>query len=485
MAKKYLIIFTFFLTLIFISTSSFASVIINNNYPVNTSPVQSPVEFNNSTNLQNLFSTEDFNNNTSAISNITSVWPDTSYSDSDYSVVANTFGSALVYNHTSSLYYPIGSPYNDFNYSGPITGIAGASDYDSTGNPIFIELSYQGHIFYYYDNTWGVFNVILPGNGWVSLTANAYGESICGYSTYFIATNINGTAYAWDSDTGYYYIWNEIPSQYPIISTVAGALETSNSCDCLYGLSYSGNVMLLTSSGWQPYGNVSTHDDVSISISFCGYYCQYLYVLSEDNNTSLSVSNNAVSGSTSNTFTQSSGNIDHSGTNEALSIWYNSSSCTNSFYAYQTNGTALVYNSTSSSADITSFDWSVMGTHILTQTYTYSKILYLDDDTANTYYALLDYSHSINISNINSISVYFNNSEPVKEFSYYNSIINSTLNGVKISESVPVLVNMSILPNNAHNTTIYFKLVYYNANKSIYLFYDYKINIINKFSWWS
>jgi hypothetical protein len=425
---------------------------------------------------------------TMANSTLTSVWTDTAYSDYTCTLVSNTLGEIMVYNYENDTGYNISSPYKNIKtYYGTITGIAATSDYDCTGNPLIVEETDRGYFFNYYENAWSIFKnstgsiIKLPGDNWTSLTTNTYASSVR-FDTCFVATNINGTVWAWNSDNGEYGLINSNLSPQGIISTVMFCNATY-----LYGLSESGNIYRLSTSstsGWEKINiNPLPAGSISIGISgnpFSSASCIYMYVLNLHNGTSLYISNNSICGNTSITFSPTSGIIDTKNTNEALTIYCGFGTFYPEFYVYQTNGTSLDF--ISETTDPESFNWEVYETNIF-KPVQFSPFLGMKDmDKSISFNISLLYSNSTGINNLNYLSVNFNNINLYSEFFYNGSVNNSAL-GVPINYSYPVSINITLLPNSAYNSYLEFNVVYYTGG--VYIFYTLNITIINHFKYWN
>ena len=491
--KYRVILLLVFIVIIALVDTSFASVSIQDQYNFSTEKKPPLVVYNNTYNLFDIANTTTNKYNTEATSNITSIWISAAYSDDNCTMVTNSYGCTILYSYTANQYYSIGSPYNTEKYYGPITGIAGTRNYDGTGNPLILLLTEYGYIFYYYQGSWNIFenssgNILkLPGSNWTSLTANTYASTTQLYilgllglvtPTYFYATNLNGTVWYWDTYNSQYGIFSSSKAPQGIISTAAYCDETSVSDDNLYGLSYSGYIYYLSPDGWQIYNTTKIpNNEVSISIS--GLTNPYLYVLNLNNKTSLYVSNNTVVSSVTSGFTKVSGIVDNNGTNEALTVYCGYSTSYPVFWAFQTNGTVL-YN-ISNSNDPLLINWEV-NNNVL-PTYIYPVFLGLKDLNSNIGFNItLIYNYSNGISNINNLSIYYNNTKLQKEFSIINGEIKEYDNPVSITYSTPVLINITLKPNSAYNTYIKFYVVYYN--NGVYILYIFNMNIINHFPYW-
>ena len=483
-----------FIILIMMITPSFASVNIQSQYNVSTKSVSPYIVYNNTHNYPPFAETTTNKYHTLATSDITSVWVDAAYSDDNCTMATNSYGYTILYSYTTGKYNYIGSPYNSITkYYGPVTGIAGTKSYDGTGGPIIVLLTQYGYIFYYYQGSWALFTnsgndiIKLPGSDWASLTANTYASTTQNYffifsgtATYFYATNVNGTIYYWDTYTGDYGLFNSYKSPYDIISTAAYCDETSTSDNNLYGLSYSGYVYYLTTSGWDIY-NTTPLPSGSVSIAISGLDNPYMYALNIHNNTSLYVSENTITSSSSSAFSKTTGIIDNKQTNEALTVYCGDTVSYPIFFTYQTNGTIL-YN-LSDSADTTAFNWNVLGT-IPFGTYNYPAFLALNEvNTITRFNVTLLYDGSTGLENINNISIYYNNSKLYKEFSFIHGILNKYNIPINITYSIPVTVNLTLRPNSSYNAYMQFSVLYFY--KGVYISYILNINIINHFSYWN
>ena len=483
-----------FIILIMMITPSFASVNIQSQYNTSTKSVSPYVIYNNSHNYD-LANTTTNKYNTTATSNITSIWVDAAYSDDNCTMATNSYGYTILYSYTTGKYNYIGSPYDSITkYYGPVTGIAGTKNYDDTGNPLIVLLTQYGYIFHYYQGAWALFTnssndiIKLPGSDWASLTANTYASttqfyffgSFFGTATYFYATNVNGTVYYWDTYTVDYVLFNSYRSPHDIISTAAYCDETSNSSDYLYGLSYSGYVYYLTSSGWEIY-NTTPLPSGSVSIAISGLDNPYMYVLNIHNNTSLYVSENTITSSSTSAFSTTTGIIDNKQTNEAITVYCGDTVSDPIFYTYQTNGTVLFYESTSNDPAV--FNWGVLGTNTFL-TYMYPVFLGLNDvNPTIRFNVTLLYDASTGLENINNISIYYNNSKLYKEFSFIHGILNKYNIPITITHLIPVTVNLTLRPNNSYNGYMQFSVLYFY--KGVYISYILDINIINHFSYWN
>ena len=475
---------------------SLTAVDILSQYNVSVNNVSPPVLYNNTYNNNHNYglvrtSTNEYNTNatsTIATSTITSVWVDAAYSDANCTMATNSYGYTILYSHTTDKYHYIGSPYDSITtYYGPVTGIAGTKNYDDSGYPIIVLLTQCGYIFNYYQGSWSLFKnasnyiIKLPGSNWASLTANTYDSP----NTNFYATNLNGTVWYEDTSALEYGEFNSHTSAHNIISTAAYCDETSTSDDNLFGLSYSGYVYYLTSSGWEIF-NTTPLPSGSISIALSGLNNPYLYVLNIHNNTSLYVSESEVTSVYTSAFSDTSGIIDHKQTNEALAVYCSESGKHHdtiyhtTFYAYQTNGTVLNYSSTAT--DITDFNWEVNRTNEF-PAHEYLPFIGLKDVDSNIEFNVIFlYDSSTGLNNINCIFIYYNNSQLYKEFSVVNGIKNTYETPVTITTSTPVTVNLTFIPNSAYNSYMEFFVGYYY--KGVYIFYLFNINIINHFSYW-
>ncbi len=468
------------------------AVDILSKYNIATSKVSPYVEYNNTYN--NDFANTSTNKyNTTATSTITSVWVDAAYSDDNCTMVTNSYGCTILYSYATEEYHQIGSPYNTEKYYGPITGIAGTKSYDGSGDPLIILLTEDGYIFHYYKGVWSLFEssngsiIKLPGSNWTSLTANTYASTtqvylfsslFLGTATYFYATNLNGTVWYCDSYSGDYGLFSSSKSPQGIISTAAYCDETATSDNHLYGLSYSGYIYYLTSTGWEIYNTTPTLSG-SVSISISGLGNPYMYELNMHNKTSLYVSENTITSASTSGFTETGGMVDNRETNEALTVYHGDSTSYPIFWAFQTNGTVL-YNQ-SSSNDPTSIGWKFHGDAL--PIYRYPKFLALNDlNSTFGFNITLLYNTSIGESNINNMSIYYNNTHLYKELSLVNGILTSYEVPVAINYSIPVAINITLKPNSAYNSYMEFYVEYYY--KGVYIFYFFNINIVNHFSYW-
>lgn len=492
MRGKIFLVFLVIIVSLILTFPSSALVNVHASYTMDTKTVAPYVIYNNVRNYDNLTYTVIDKNATMADSNITSIWAVASYSDNTYSMWTNSYGFTVVYDFSNNSLYQIGTPYDTIRYFGAITGIAGTSNYNYTGNPLVLLLTENGYIFYYYTGAWNILTastgsiIKLPGNNWTSLTANTYASTTrfsffgfqFGIPTYFFATSLNGTVWYWDTGTGNFGLFNSNEAPQGIINTAAYYDETSVSNDNLYGLSYSGYVYYLGSNGWQIYNTTPIPpNDTSIALS--GLNNPYLYVTNLANNTTLYASSSTVTSGTTSSFVKTTGKIDSSGTNEALTIYDGTDVSYPNFYVYETNGTILDY--ASGSSDPTSFTWGLYFTNLL-PVYRYSPFLGLNDTTKTfSFSALLYYKNSKGISNVENLSIYFNNSILTKEFSLSKGIVDNYRIPTSISYTTPIAINVSLMPNTAYNANLYFSVVYYQSGT--YIIYDFNVTIINHFSW--
>ena len=494
------------LHILMIPSLSPTAVDISSQYNISIHNVSPFIVYNNTSYNNGLQNTTLHGDKTEAISNITSVWVDAAYSDDNCTMVTTSYGNTTLYSYSAGKYHNIGSPYNtekykqDYGKYGPITGIAGTKSYDGTGNPLIILLTEDGYIFNYYGGSWSLFEnttgatKLIPGSNWTSLTANTYASLhqiyvynlitgtnvlISGTATYFYATNLNGTVWAWNSCTSDYGQFSSYhsPKGQGIISTAAFCDETATSDNNLYGLSYSGYIYYLTSSGWELYNTTPIPSgDVSISIS--GVNNPYLYVLNMHNKTSLYVSNKTITSASTSGFTETGGIVDNQETNEALTVYCGGSTSYPVFWAFQTNGTVLYDKS--SSNDPTSFNWQLKSRNVL-PTHIYHTFLALNDINSTIgFNTTLLYDSSQGKSNINYLSIYYNNTHLYEEFSLVNG--DSDIS-VAINHKIPVAINLTLKPNSAYNASMNFSVVYYN--NGVYISYILNINIINHFSYWN
>ncbi len=483
-----------FIIIIMMITPSFASVNIQSQYNTSTESVSPYIIYNNTHNYPPFAETTTNKYHTLATSDITSIWADASYSMDVYSMGTNTYGDTIVFDFETGQYYFIGSPYDTCAYRGPITGIAGTSNFDNSGNPLIVLLTQYGYIFgYHYSQTsgkyiWNLFvnsytndPIKLAGDNWTSLTANTY-ATVESDDSYFYATNLNGTVYDWNANTGNYGLFNSALAPKGIISTAAYYDECSISDNNLFGLSYSGTIYYLSSQGWEIF-NSTPLPTGEISIAISGLYYPYLYALNIHNNSSLYVSTREISDVTSSTFKETTGIIDNQETNEALTIYCGEYTTYPVFYAMETNGTTMIYKS--GVYDTTDFNWGLLGNDRF-PCYYYPEFLALNSvNNTNTFHAILSYNSSINLKNIQNLNyfiMYYNNSDLYEEFSYINGTEKDYGTPVLINSSTPIAINITLRPNSAYNANLQFLVVYYYHG--VYIGYLLNIDIINHFSYW-
>ena len=431
-----------------------------------------------------------------AYTNITSIWSSGIYCDDNGNVFwTDTYGNVFVKwtsNGEIGEIVSLGTPYSYFAYAGPITSIAAINYTTNPGNSIseVILLTYKGYVFGYNLNTNKWFNASYQWNlplqnypfPWTSVTSNVEGYNN-GYDEGFFFTDLNGNVYFYDTTTPSNSVWiiNNNPN-YNIISTVAYYNSTyikgnNPRFQNIYGISYNGYLYSLIGSGnggkikyqWQFY-KTGINNLTGITIDYAGY----LYLMRMNNGTDLYVSSNMV-GSTPGSFYPIGNPIFFNGTNEAITYDQNNSK----FWAIQTNGTIANDNGTGG------ISWYYI--HNLPYLYKYPTILAINSSYSLNFDAYALYLSSKNITSMYNFSLYFTGSDGLLnlEFTYnrQNNLLTNQANPSLLANTNGILINVTMIPNKAYNTTFYFYVVFYpqNNQNSIILEYILDINVINHF----
>ncbi|MEM4058279.1 MAG: hypothetical protein QXZ12_06085 [Thermoplasmata archaeon] len=431
-----------------------------------------------------------------AYSNITSIWSSDIYCDDNGNVYwTDTYGNlSVAFVNLNYNVYSLGTPYSHFAYAGPITSIAAVNytinhNYFSFKTIIseVVELSYYGYVFgcYINNDTW--FNATqqwkLPltsyPSPWTSVTSNVEGYSNH-YDEGFFFTDLSGNLYFYDTTTSKSrWLITSNPSD-NIISTVAyynSTLHRNNKFSNIYGISYNGFVFVLTSSNngngytWSIYNKTGINDLVGITMDNSGY----LYLLQLKNGTSLNISSTAA-GSATGTFSSYGSIVFSQGTSEAIT--YDQSN--NIFWAIQTNGTIA-----GGDPIYPIYDWGYSNNFLYT--YNYPTILAINSTYSMKFYAYALYLSSKNITSMYNFSLFFTGSDSKLdlEYSYQNGNSINNAQTALLESSNGILINVTMMPNMAYNSTFYFYSVFYPQNNpnSVILEYVLNIRIINHFSY--
>ncbi len=412
-----------------------------------------------------------------AYSNITSIWSSGIYCD-DYGNVfwTDTYGSVFVNWSSNNQIEYLGTPYSYFAYAGPITSIAAVNFTYGRSYQYVVLLTYKGYVFGYNvtNNTW--FNATSTWNlpltqypaPWTSVTSNTEGM-YNNYYEYFFFTDLYGNVYRYNVvSPGYDSGW--LLNTYTTSSNL-NIISTAISYDgYLYSICYGGNVYVYTTSGWNTYYSSTQLNGLkSIVITYGGY----IYLLRLNNGTKLYVSSNTA-GSSTGTFSSYGNVVFSQGTNEALTIdrYYGI------FWAIQTNGTIAKSTNNANS-------WTYLNNHL--SKYSYPTILAINSTYTMNFNAYAHYVNSINYTSMYNFALYFNGSNGILnlEYRYQLGSMNNPQIPALLTKTSGILINVTMMPNMAYNSTFYFYVIFYPQNNpnSVILEYVLDIHIINHFSY--
>ncbi len=483
---KVLGLFIVLLILIISFTIEPVGDVLNSNiYPQNIAQNAPKIIYNNSTNYY-LWNTKLNLYKDHANTNLTSIWSSGIYADDNGNLFwTDTFGHVIVKWDNSNYYYYLGTPYDYFPYAGQITSIA-AINYTLffSSNiiqevPFVVLLTYDGYVFGYnlHDGYWfnatSFWNLPLtqyPGP-WTSVTSNVEGY-VNNYDEGFFFTNFYGDTYFFD--TTYYYSlglqgtnlsgwYIKSNSEKNIIATAAYYNYS------LYGISYKGIVYVaLSNNSWGIYDNTNIHDLIGITIG----RNNHIYLLELKNGTSLDRSSNVV-GSINGGFSPYGNKIFSKGTSGAITF----DQSTNRFWIIQTNGT--IANS------IKGEKWTYLDNLLFIEEY--PTILAINSTYSlsfNAYSILYSYK---NLTNILNFTLYFNGSNDnlQMEYNYQYGLGKNYSIPVILDSSAGILINVTLRPNMAYNSKLYFYVYFYPQNEpnGLILVYDLNITIINHFNY--
>jgi len=417
-----------------------------------------------------------------AYSNITSIWSSGIYCDDNGNVFwTDTYGNVIVF--WANLGYSasdLGTPYSYFAYAGPITSIAAVnytiynSYYSYNTISYVILLSYNGYVFGCYPNNDTWFNASQQWNlpltkypaPWTSVTSNVEGY-LNEYDEVFLFTDLSGNVYRYDTTDTIYSGWliNNNPNK--------NIVSTAVSYDgYLYGVTYNGNVYYYSSNGWSLYSSTGITHVIGITMDSYGY----LYLLQLNNETTLYASSNTA-GSTSGTFSAYGSVIFSKGTNEAITYDQNDGI----FWAIQTNGTIADDEGSDAST------WYYYDNYLYM--YKYPTVLAINSTCFMNFDTYALYLSSKNITSMLNFTLYFTGSNNLLNLEFYYNRISGLYGNPKtlalLTSSRGVLINVTMMPNKAYNSTFYFYAVFYPANNqnSVILEYILTINVVNHFSY--
>ncbi|MVT36202.1 MAG: hypothetical protein GPW18_05470 [Euryarchaeota archaeon] len=389
-------------------------------------------------------------------------------------------GSKLYHDNSSPNIYTIGyrgiiakslgTPYSNFAYAGPITSIA-AVNYSLAS--YVIVLTYYGYVFGYNLNNKTWFNATHQWNlpltnypaPWTSVTSNTKGYP--NYDEGFYFTDLSGNVYLYDTSNTANSKW--LINNNPNINIVSTAVSYDKN---LYAITYNGNVYYLTSSGWVLYDSTGISHVVGITID----NSKYLYLLPLDNGTKLYKSS-TTAGTTTGTFTPYGNIVFSKGTNEAVTYDRNYGK----FWAIQTNGTIANDGGTGA------LNWYYTNNYL--NIYRYPAILAINSACSMNFDTYALYLRSKNITSMLNFTLYFTGSDSKLNLEFYydgpTGHYGNPQTLALLTSSRGVLINVTMMPNMAYNSTFYFYSVFYPANNqnSVILEYILTINVVNHFSY--
>jgi hypothetical protein len=343
--KFFSVIAIVFILIVVVPSGSRSDVTISNNYPLSVNNVSPCLKYqkNNSTgDLVNLSksTTGTYGDNATIYVNST-WWSGIASDNSGNTFYVDTYGNLYEnFSQQTTLRY-LGTPYNYYQYYGPVVGIAVSNNSISEGGALVQELTEWGVVFELNvtnGNTinQGWYGWILPYSGTPKTLFSAINEvkSINYYEEIFMYFATNGTVYYYFPDNGpnnnYFYTLTYDKSPAPFVSACVYAYVSGNSVYVMpFGLLYNGSVYAYyTSSGiskWYYFGstsqgaraiNVAPSNNQEGTNPKSKYY-YYLLVALLNNNTYVYESNELYYHSFSGTFSAIS-IPDSKGTNEAV-----------------------------------------------------------------------------------------------------------------------------------------------------------------------